>query len=145
MSTHDHGAACRGRFRLAPLALPLLVAMAIAGCGPKLTGPAGSVRVSGKVTCGGETVPTGTLVFQGAKGGSVTARIGADGTFTTMLVPGDHTVAVNAKDGVDTMDEKGNPAPARSLVPEKYASGKTSGLTVTVTSKGEPLAITLDK
>lgn len=125
-----------------------IVALALAivvGCSAGPKGPAGAVKVSGKVTCGGDPLPTGTLIFQGGGGASVTARIEKGGTFTTMLMPGEHTVVVNAKDGVDTMDEKGNPVPAKSLVPEKYASSKTSGLTVTVTSKGDPLSIALEK
>jgi len=128
------------------LTLLALAAVAIpAGCGQKVAGPAGSVAVSGKITCGGDPVPMGTIIFQAEKGGSVTAKIGSGGSFSTMLVPGEHTVVVNAKDGVDTMDETGKPVPARSLVPEKYSSGKTSGLKVTVSPKGDPLTIALDK
>ena len=127
------------------LAVALLTAASLAGCGKKVVGPAGSVPVAGKITCGGEAVPQGTIIFQADKGGSVTVKIGSGGTFKTMLVPGEHLVVVNAKDGVDTMDETGKPMPARSLVPEKYASGKTSGLKVTVTPKGDPLTIALEK
>ena len=122
-----------------------LVLAIVAGCNAGPKGPAGAVKVSGKVTCGGEPLPTGTLIFQGGGGTSVTARIEKGGAFTTMLMPGDHTVVVTAKDGVDTMDETGKPVPAKSLVPEKYSSGNTSGLTVTVTAKGDPLTIALEK
>lgn len=127
------------------LAVALLSCAAVAGCGKKVVGPAGSVPVAGKITCGGEAVPQGTIIFQADKGGSVTVKIGSGGTFQTMLVPGEHLVVVNAKDGVDTMDETGKAVPARSLVPEKYSSGKTSGLKVTVTPKGDPLTIALEK
>jgi len=127
------------------VAVALLAVAPIAGCGKKIAGPAGSVPVAGKITCGGEAVPQGTIIFQADKGGSVTVKIGSGGTFQTMLVPGEHLVVVNAKDGVDTMDETGKPVPARSLVPEKYASGKTSGLKVTVSPKGDPLTIALEK
>jgi hypothetical protein len=127
------------------LAVALLVTASLSGCGKKVVGPAGSVPVSGKITCGGEAVPQGTIIFQADKGGSVTVKIGSGGTFKTMLVPGEHLVVVNAKDGVDTMDETGKPVPARSLVPEKYASGNTSGLKVTVSPKGDPLTIALEK
>lgn len=127
------------------VALAIVVGAALAGCGKKAVGPAGSVAVAGKITCGGEPLPQGTIIFQQAGKGSVTAKINAGGAFSTMLVPGEHDVVVNAKDGIDTMDEKGNPVPARSLVPEKYSSGKTSGLKVTVTPKGDPLTIALEK
>jgi hypothetical protein len=132
-------------FRVVSLAIAVMALSGLAGCGKKAVGPAGSVAVSGKITCGGEPVPQGSIIFQADKGGSVTAKIGAGGSFQTMLVPGEHLVVVNAKDGVDTMDEKGNPVPARSLVPEKYSSGKTSGLKVTVSPKGDPLTIALEK
>ncbi|MFM8893366.1 MAG: hypothetical protein ACKOTB_17430 [Planctomycetia bacterium] len=131
------------RVRMAGVAAVVLAIVAGCSAGPK--GPAGAVKVSGKVTCGGDPLPTGTVIFQGGGGTSVTARIEKGGTFTTMLMPGEHSVVVNAKDGVDTMDETGKPVPAKSLVPEKHSSGSTSGLTVTVTAKGDPLTISLEK
>lgn len=133
----------KNRVRSAAIVVAVLAIATGCSSGPK--GPPGAVKVTGKVTCGGEPLPAGTVIFQSGGGSSTTARIEAGGAFTTMLVPGEHTVVVSAKDGVDTMDEKGNPVPAKSLVPEKYASSKTSGLTVTVTSKGDPLSIALEK
>ena len=127
------------------LAIACVAGVVLAGCGKKAVGPAGSVAVSGTITCGGEPVPQGSIIFQQQDKGSVTAKIAAGGTFQTMLVPGEHLVVVNAKDGIDTMDENGKPVPARSLVPEKYSSGKTSGLKVTVTPKGDPVTIALEK
>lgn len=131
--------------QVGPTVAVILFLSTILGCGGGPKGPPGAVRVSGTVTCGGQPVPSGTLIFQPVSGGSITARFTSAGTFTTMLVPGDYSVVVNAKDGVDTMDENGKFVPAKSLVAEKYASGKTSGLSVTVTPKGDPLTIALEK
>jgi len=103
-------------------------------------GPAGTVAVSGSVSCGGNAITQGTVQFAGKdSNASGTAAIGADGKFKVHLLPGAYQVAVIAKDGVDTMDEEGNPVVAKSLVPEKYASTETSGLEVNV-SESNPTA-----
>lgn len=143
LSTHASATAYAVRFLVSAVVIAAVIAAD--GCGPKAIGPAGSVRVSGALTCGGEPVPMGTIIFQPVKGGSVTARIEDGGAFNTMLVPGDYSVVVNAMDGGDTMDEKGRPVPARRLVPQKYSSGATSDIKVTVTPKGDPLTIALSK
>lgn len=123
----------------------LSVVCLTAACAPSV--PEGKVRVTGVVTMGGAAlsiVPpaTGALNFAGTSGSdSGTAPIGKDGSFAVVLSPGPYAVSILAKDGADTMNEQGAPVPARSLVAEKYASTETSGLEVTVDSKGTPLVI----
>lgn len=123
----------------------LSVVCLTAACAPSV--PEGKVRVTGVVTVGGgplSIVPpaTGALNFAGTSGSdSATALIGKEGGFAVVLSPGTYAVSVLAKDGVDTMNDQGAPVPARSLVAEKYGSTETSGLAVTVDSKGTPLVI----
>jgi hypothetical protein len=124
------------------------------GCGgdagrPKLG------RVSGKVTYKGQPVTKGIVSFipRGGPGSetgqSATGEIGADGSYTlTTFDPGDgavlgeHTVLVSAREedpaikgrGMPIPDASGkiNIKPAKSLVPEKYATAENSPLRYTV-------------
>lgn len=123
-------------------------AIVFSGCGPGV--PAGKVKVTGTVLKDGAPLAisppaTGGLNFaarEGTDSGSTT--IDAGGKFTVILSPGTYAVSVLAKDGVDTMDEDGKPVRATSLVKSKYESTATSGLEVTVTADGAPVAINVD-
>ena len=125
------------------MTLGLLSALVVGGCN-RAGGPAGTVSVSGTVRSAGKTIVQGTVNFAAKEGAaSGTAAIGAEGKFTVKLLPGAYRVAVIAKDGVDTMDEKGNPVTAKSLVPEKYASIATSGLEAKVSASDRTVDLDL--
>jgi len=123
--------------------------LATLGCEPAV--PAGKVKATGLVQVGGAPLAiappaTGSLNFAAKQGSeSGTATIGPDGSFSVILAPGTYAVAILAKDGIDTMDEKGSPIIAKSLVAEKYGSTATSGLEVTVTPGGPPIAIAVER
>ena len=109
--------------------------LASAGCTDR--SPDGTVPVKGSVLVEGSPLklgpPAGGAVnFQSSDNGpSGTARIGTDGSYVVRLRPGRYAVAVWAKDGHDTMEKQ-----AKSLIPEKYASSRTSGIEVEVPAKG---------
>ena len=117
------------------LPLLLLPCLAALGCGSKLALPP-LQKVTGVVTLEGTPVPRGIVQFQPDAGPSANGTIGPDGSFTLMTagesgaVIGNHKVLVEAraepKDETDTL-----PAP---LVPEKYFSFATSGITKEVTA-----------
>lgn len=122
----------------------ILLLVAAGGCGPRL--PAGKVRVAGTVTYDSQPLAADAVVFAAAQGTeSMSARVRADGGFTVVLTPGEYAVSVLAKDGPDTMDEKGNVTVAPSLIPKKYTSPTTSGLAVVVTKDARPLSIALER
>ena len=128
------------------LSLPVM-ALVLATCffsGCKQGGPEGTLAVTGSVRSAGAPITQGTVNFVGKDNisASGTAAIGAEGKFQVNLPPGTYRVAVIAKDGVDTMDEKGTPVVAKSLVPEKYSSIETSGLEATVSDSS--LTVDLD-
>ena len=67
-----------------------------------------------------------------------------DGTFEIVIQPGDYVAVVTATDGFDQDDERrGRVIPAKSLVPEKYRSLKTSDANVTVPETGGELTVAL--
>lgn len=112
-----------------------VVAIAAVGCSSK---PA-TMPVSGRVTLDGTPLDCGGLLFQPEKGMASRGAIGADGRFALTgseeAVIGRNTVAVacyeSDKPGY-SQPMPGEPATGRSLVPEKYVSTSTSGLTVDV-------------
>jgi hypothetical protein len=118
----------------------LLHAPVLLGCGPNLDIPP-LQKVSGVVTLDGTPVTRGTVQFQpsatqGASGPPANGTIGPDGRYELVTagqpgaVIGQHQVLVEAraepKDETDTL-----PSP---LVPEKYFTFSTSGLTKEVTA-----------
>lgn len=126
------------------LAGGLVVAAASSGCGPRL--PAGKVRVTGTVTYQAEPLAADAVGFFAKQGTeSITAKVGPDGGFTVVLTPGEYAVSVLAKDGPDRMDEKGNVTVAPSLIPAKYTSPKTSGLTVVASQDARQCSIALER
>lgn len=115
----------------------------LAGCSESL--PPGKVRLEGVVECEGTRLDSGIVHFFSKGGGdSGASAIAEQGRFSVVLSPGEYGVAVIAKDGIDTMDERGKPIFAKSLVAEKYASTSTSGITVAVAKGGEPVTIAVE-
>ncbi|WP_439624434.1 hypothetical protein [Gemmata sp.] len=121
-----------------------LASIVLAGCAP------GKGDVSGKVTYNGAPLakPGGTIVFVTPGGVQVAAPVAADGTYRAPDVPrGENKVAVYypnpkfqelAKQSrhLPGPNEAVKPAPIADvppyLTPAKYASGDTSGLSVSV-------------
>jgi hypothetical protein len=115
-----------------------------AGCGRRVT----LVPAEGRVTLDGRPLETGAVMIQPQAGPAAQAKIGPDGTFRLGTftpddgaIPGPATVRVVcrrtvAQPGVETIY-------GPSLIPEKYASFETSGLTVEVKAGMPPLEISL--
>jgi len=140
--------------RLRPIVSRLLLAISLgslAGCGGGVGDVrAGLVPVTGKVTLDGKPLTTGTISFIAGDGKeSYTSQIDGSGSYTLAAsptspgaLPGDYKViviAVEAPKMADPMkDVAAGPdmgAP-KSLVPEKYKTAETSGLTGTVPKSG---------
>jgi hypothetical protein len=135
------------------LAALLAVAATVTGCGKgRALAP-----VSGKVTYQGKSLPYGRVMLQPQSGQPSTGDIQSDGTFQ-MVTPGEGTGASVGKNMVLIVcRERPSPeakakaaaarqetSPGRSLIPEKYSSYDTSGITVDVhPGSNEPLVMTL--
>jgi hypothetical protein len=131
------------------------------GCGPDYKARA---VVKGKVTKGGKSLTTGTVVFHGKSGITATAIIDGDGnyqmpdapigeckvTVTVQGLPMDPSVHARLKgkgpkmpEGPKNPEENSSPAPPLAKIPKevilidpKYSNTDTSGLSFTV-QKGE--------
>jgi hypothetical protein len=122
------------------LMVGLIVCFAI-GCGRK--GGLETAPVTGKVTYKGKPLPNGTVMFVPAEGPAATGEIAADGTYHLSTygsddgaVLGQHKIAITAlADMSNLLPEQRNPLPP-SLIPDKYMSQDTSGLTAEV-KRGE--------
>jgi delta 1-pyrroline-5-carboxylate dehydrogenase len=102
--------------------------MCVVGCRPAV--PPGAITVDGTLSLAGQPIPKGVVQFienDGRMAG--TARITA-GRFRVVVKPGAYNVAVSSQE--ELYDAQGNSAGFKSLLPEKYASVKTSGLSATV-------------
>jgi hypothetical protein len=132
-----HGAA-----RILPVAILTLIA--VAGCG-RHGGPPGTIRVTGTVTYDGRPLPTGAVHFVADSGAGGSTRLQA-GRFQLFLAPGHYRLAVIATDGVETIDPKtGGMKPGNFLIPERYATVDTSGLTATIDREHSSVICTLAK
>lgn len=124
----------------------LLLASAIGSgaCGPSV--PSGKVRLAGKVICGTKALAGGVVLLQAVGGTeSATAIIGPDNAFSTIVSPGEYAVAVRASEPDGPIDPKrGFPRPGKSLVPFKYDSADTSGITVSAVKGAPAITISLD-
>lgn len=122
------------------------------GCNP---GPE-MAPVTGTVSFRGKPLAYGTVMFQHSSGGQpAVGEIQADGSFT-MMTPGQgegvrvgsQLVRVTSYEGNDPAKAKtlgsGEPVLGRSLIPLKYSSFGSSGLTVEVKPGGEPQSFDLE-
>jgi hypothetical protein len=130
--------------RIAGRLLSCLLVAAI-GCaekGPELT------EVTGQVIIDGKPLTTGSVVTLPAQGRGARGTIDVEGNFTLSTTgmgvgvkPGRHQVAVIA---VEETKDAALGTPARSLIPERYASAETSGLFINVTpGEMEPVVLNL--
>lgn len=90
--------------------------------------------VEGKITYKGQTIKGGTILFVHPLGLPYPAEISSEGTFQTVVGVGLCKVAIEYREeGKIPKDGKeGLVPPGKSLLPEKYTSHSTSGLTFDV-------------
>lgn len=113
------------------------IAVLAAGCGRE--NQLETIKVTGRVTLDGQPLGSGTVVFMPQKGPGAKGTIGSDGSFRMGTyaegdgaVAGRHQVAVIALDPKAMAAAKGPDAYVPSLIPERYNSSATSGLTFEV-------------
>ncbi|MEI8229187.1 MAG: hypothetical protein WCH77_13130 [Planctomycetota bacterium] len=115
----------------------------IIGCGPNT--PAGKVKLTGTVTCDGKLLEGGVINFvakQGTANGS--AGISQKGGFTVFLVPGEYDVAVRDNSGMRPPDAaNGPPIFIPRVVPERFTSADSSGLSVTAAAAADSKPVTI--
>lgn len=134
----------------------LLIASAafVIGCGETVKdAKKGLVSVTGKVTLNGTALTTGTISFTDGKSAFM-SPISSGGAYSLGespsspgALPGDYRVRIVSTEAAAAMKapEPGKPpevVAAKSLIPEKYSSFDTSGLTATV--KNESNTINFD-
>ncbi len=137
-------------YRIITAVLITGVLTVFAGCGGSGL-PDGKVRVSGKIlldgvplTHAGEGNFLINLANESLTETSACRFDPADGTFSLVIAPGDYTATVQATDGFEEDDERrGRVIPAKSLVPKKYDSLKTSDAKVTVVGNGGVITVEL--
>lgn len=112
------------------------------GCGGNQA--ANTVLVSGVVTYRGKPLADANVVFMPRSGPPATGVTNGEGKFelTTLdqagAVVGAHQVTITPNQGQIDMPLPGQPpAKAKSVIPQKYARGETSGLTADVKADGE--------
>lgn len=112
----------------------LLCSLAVvAGCGPK--GPnVEFAEVKGTVTLNGSPLDDGRVIFFHNAGPTAEANIKPDGTYALKAAVGETSVFIDHREPPIEPSEgrPGMPMPGKSLVPDKYADYKTSGLKLTV-------------
>ncbi|MCS7237758.1 MAG: carboxypeptidase-like regulatory domain-containing protein [Thermoguttaceae bacterium] len=133
-----------------------LIVVGALGCsrgGQSRPAPVKTYPVRGTVTFQGKPLPDATVLFR-SKDGKWTAsgRTDSNGTFTlTTFNPGDgapageYMVAVMAFEAPATSESEEKPGPPpKMLIPKKYATPETSGLTATVGEKENEVKLTLE-
>lgn len=125
------------------------LAAGIAGChrGPTL------VPVRGKVVYDGKALEFGSITFQPASGPQARGEIQPDGSFqlSTLslndgVIPGAHKVKIACYDSQNPQVAKaaGERGLGKLLIPQKYTTFNTSGLTADVSESGnEPFVFEL--
>ena len=107
-----------------------------------------TAKVHGKVTFNGEPLPTGRIHFVPTGGGpTASGEIGEDGTYRLSTygngdgaVVGSHKVMISAeRDMSNVLPEDPEASQEPSLIPVKYNSEQSSGLTADVTEGGNEI------
>lgn len=121
-------------------AVLLCILLLAGGCGPRF--PIGMIAVTGTVTMGGKPVPKGDVHFIPEDQSKTAAARISNGRFQASVWPLSYRLAVSSNAQPGMVDEQtGQQIPAVSLVPEKYRSATTSGLTVTIDADHRTVAI----
>lgn len=126
------------------------IAALVAGCSssPQFE----TAQAAGRVTLDGKPVTQGSVVFTPPQGWPARGELDAEGRFTLSTyetgdgaILGQHEIVVIAQSGPDPSEhfERPPPAPTKWLIPERYGSRTTSGLTYEV-HKDQPNEITLE-
>ncbi|MEA1952330.1 MAG: hypothetical protein U9N87_13175, partial [Planctomycetota bacterium] len=141
----------RGPIAILLLMLLLAIATSFPGCGKRHRELA---PLTGKVIYKGKPLRFGTVVVEHEYGQPATGAIQPDGTFVlTTRGEGEGTAVTKSRvrvacyEGQDPDKKAGPgqlPALGRSLIPEKYTSFETSGLTIEVHPRvNEPVVLNL--
>jgi len=128
-----------------------MIGIVLAGCGPGV--PAGKVKLTGTVTFDGKPLVAGVFnsaaVNFAAKQGNASGAAGlsSEGAFTVYLVPGEYDVAVRDNGGTMRAPEKPGSPPAYYpvVIPARYNSADTSGISVTAAADSKPVTIAVEK
>lgn len=132
----------------------LLIVTSLTGCGAASDAPV-LAKVTGTVMLDGKPLTRGSVQFlpdssKGTSGRMALGEIGPDGDFTlTTTTTGDgaqvgfHKVSVTCVDAPPFDPKNPVPTTVKWLIPEKYGSEHTSGLTAEV-KEGEENIILLD-
>ena len=148
-STHRTGASnTQTWLRLASAGIIVVV---LAGCGPGV--PAGKVKLTGTVTFDGKPLVAGVLnspvINFAAKQGNASgaAALSPEGAFTVYLVPGEYDVAVRDNGGTMRPPEQPGSPPTYYpvVIPARYNSSDTSGISVTAAAGSKPVTIAIEK
>ncbi|MEI8229453.1 MAG: hypothetical protein WCH77_14480 [Planctomycetota bacterium] len=145
--------------RPAPGSLPWLrlvsagvISILLAGCGPGV--PAGKVKLTGTVTFDGKPLVAGVLsggvinfaAKQGNASGS--AALSPEGAFTVYLEPGENDVAVRDNGGTERASPAGSGGERDFypvVIPARFTSADTSGISVTAEAGSKPVTIAIEK
>lgn len=128
----NYGAINRRKAFLRASAVLAVAALMLAGCG----GGDATATLRGVVTMNGKPVTSGGIFFLKAGGSPLGGPIAADGTYEYSLPPGEYQVRIDAPAPIPANHRDGDPIPQLPrLVPEKFASFLSSGLTAVVTDE----------
>lgn len=133
-------------FRVSQALLVLATMSMAAGCGVRLPANATTYPLHGKVTQNNQAFTTGVVRFEPVevgKGIAVEGKIESDGSYKTRAFVGQQGTTPGAYNVSVVPDPLGPSAGQASQIPEKYQSGKTSGLSYTVEAKDNTYDIDL--
>nr|AYC79401.1 hypothetical protein [uncultured bacterium] len=126
-----------------------VLCLAFSGCGGGTPGKPKPIPVSGKVVWNGQPVTTGSVLFSPVdrdKGHLATGEIDSKGNYVAStfekkdgVVPGSYKISVNVFEGEDPVAKK----PGKPILPQKYYTGETSGLTATIEAKDKTKVVDL--
>lgn len=117
----------------------------LTGCGGGSTAQRPMGTVSGKVTLAGKALDAGRIIFAHVDGPAAVANIQKDGSYSVEATVGQTDVSIDHRG--PPVEPPGGRAgmalPGKSLVPDKYADAKTSGLKLDVKAGKNPFDITM--
>lgn len=135
------------KLHILQIILLVLLVFSVSGClkrGPQLA------PVKGKVTYKGKPLPFGSVILQPAAGQPAIGAIQSDGTFQVQT-PGHgdgapvgvNRIQIICYEKIEPKTPGGEIGMGKSLIPQKYTSYTTSGLTIDVQPGGNDLILDL--